>query len=74
MSTVAWDWKTLERQLVAQGWSVETTSGGHRKFTPPDKAFPPVFCSGTPGDVRSVRNALREFKRSGFVPPRGGAA
>jgi hypothetical protein len=57
------------RAAAAQGWRVERTARGHWQFWPPDKTEGPCVGSGTPGDVRAIRNLLACLKRKGFHWP-----
>lgn len=69
------DESALERAALDQGWRVERTKRGHRRFVPPDSSRRIVIGSGTPGDRRAVRNLLAQLKREGLVwpwPPRVG--
>jgi hypothetical protein len=51
--------------LRRQGWRIES-GGRHHKCYSPDSGL--VVVSKTPGDHRSLRNAVAELKRHGFVP------
>ena len=69
------DIREIEQAAREQGWQVGRTAKGHHKFVPPDPAKKIVMGSGTPSDVRSLRNLLAELRRQGFVwpwPPPGG--
>jgi hypothetical protein len=59
----------LERAALDQGWLVEGTRRGHRRFVPPDPTRSIVIGSGTPGDYRAIRNLLAQLKRQGMVWP-----
>jgi predicted RNA binding protein YcfA (HicA-like mRNA interferase family) len=70
------DEAALERAALAQGWTVERTKRGHRRFIPRDPTRQIVIGSGTPGDRRAIRNLLTRLKREGLVwpwPPTKGA-
>lgn len=61
------DMREIVRRLRNQGWTVESTNGGHFKAIPPDKSRPIVHFSGTPSDWRGIKNTVAELVRSGYV-------
>lgn len=63
------DMREIEKAAKEQGWTVSLTTKGHKKFLSPDKTKPPVYGSGTPSDVRSIKNLLAELKRKGLIWP-----
>jgi hypothetical protein len=63
------DLRDLEQAARAQGWKVDRTAKGHPRFTPPDPTMEIVIGSGTPSDVRSLRNLLARLRRAGLVWP-----
>jgi hypothetical protein len=58
--------KDLFRTAKRQGWSIARTQKGHYKLCPPEPIHPCVYTSGTPGDVRAVRNLASQLRRSGL--------
>lgn len=58
----------LIKAAEQQGWRVDRTRRGHHRFWPTDGSDP-IIHSGTPGDVRAVRNLLARLKRHGFIWP-----
>ena len=59
------DIRRLIRDLQAQGFTVKRTRRGHFRVLREDMT---VGClPGTPGDWRSVRNAVAQLRRAGFV-------
>jgi hypothetical protein len=52
-----------------QGWRQERTKKGHLRLVPSDKSKDPSLFSGTPGDVRAIRNFLAHLRRNGLVWP-----
>ena len=64
------DLEKIVRAARNQGWEVGHTEKGHWRFTNPEGAT--YVSSGTPGDVRSVRNTLAGLVRLGLEwPPPG---
>jgi hypothetical protein len=62
--------REIVAELRRQGWNVERTERGHYKARPPDAGKPMVtFAGGLSGDHRSVKNAVAQLRRSGFVWP-----
>lgn len=60
--------KQLHAELVAAGFTVEGTGGGHIKVYKPGQRGV-VFMSATPSDGRAFKNALGDLRRElGFVP------
>jgi hypothetical protein len=57
-------WRDLFAALVAQGWMVQTTNGGHIKAVPPTGG--PVFMPASPSSHRAYDAALAQLKRAGF--------
>lgn len=58
----------LEKIAVQQGWTVGRTKKGHPIFTTPDGYNIPT--SGTPSDIRSMKNFIAALRRNGLVVPR----
>ena len=66
------DLKTILKAAKEQGWREERTKKGHVRLIPSDRTKPACVFSGTPGDVRAIRNFLGALRRSGLVwPPPG---
>lgn len=66
------DLKRIIGAAKDQGWREERTTKGHLRLVPPDRTKPACVFSGTPGDVRAIRNFLAACRRSGLVwPPPG---
>lgn len=63
------DLRGIEKAAIEQGWKVDSTKSGHPRFTPPDPQGEIVIGSGTPSDVRALRNLLARLKRTGLVYP-----
>ncbi len=63
------DLRDIEKAAREQGWTVGRTKKGHPVFYSPDKAQPPIYGSGTPGDWRAIRNLLANLKRAGLIWP-----
>jgi hypothetical protein len=66
------DLRDITRAAEDQGFRVERIKRGHVVIYPPDKRFPPVVFSGTPGDQRSIRNGLARLRQAGFIWPWAG--
>jgi len=65
------DLRDIEKAAKEQGFKVGRTKKGHPVFTPPDPSKDIVVGSGTPSDVRSIRNLLAKLRQAGLVwPPR----
>jgi hypothetical protein len=58
------EFKELVRKLEAQGWEFRQGSK-HLVAYPADKSFGPIVITGTPGDVRSLRNLKAQLRRAG---------
>lgn len=54
--------RELIKEFEEYGWEVETTNGGHLRFTHPD-VDKPVFASKSPSDHRSVENTRAALTR-----------
>jgi hypothetical protein len=69
---MALDLRSIEQAAQEQGYTVGRTKKNHPKFTPPDPTKEIVIFSGTPSDVRAIKNGLARLRRQGFVwpPPR----
>ncbi|MFL5737323.1 MAG: hypothetical protein ACJ76P_08290 [Actinomycetota bacterium] len=63
------DLASIETAAREQGWRIDRTTAGHPRFTPPDVTKRPCTFSGTPGDVRAIRNFLSCLRKSGLVWP-----
>lgn len=63
------DLRQIERAAKDQGWSVERTTKGHPRFVPPDPAGQACVFSGTPGDVRAIKNFVAQLRAQGFIWP-----
>jgi hypothetical protein len=63
------DLRDIETAAREQGWRVERARNGHPRFYSPNQAIHPISFSGTPSDVRSIRNLLAELRRNGFIWP-----
>lgn len=63
------DLRDIERAAIDQGWKVDRTAKGHPRFTPPDPNQDIIIGSGTPSDVRAIRNLLARLKRAGLMYP-----
>lgn len=50
---------------LEQGWVIESTAGGHLKWTPPNGKFP-VFTPATSSDWRGRKNALSDLRKRGL--------
>lgn len=63
------DWKTLMREVMAQGWSVRFTKRGHTRCQSPDGKVVIISggLGGSPSCPRAARNALRDLRRAGLV-------
>lgn len=60
------DTEELLREARAQGWRVERTKRGHWQCYAPDGETI-VVISGTTGDRRSLKQAIAEMRRAGFI-------
>ena len=65
------DTRNVLAEAKRQGFTVRTTSRGHGQVRNADGQVVAVF-SGTPGDVRALRNGIAQLRKAGFVwpPPR----
>ena len=59
----------LIEAAVKQGFALDYTAGRHPRLTPRDKTKRPCTFSGTPGDVKAVRNFLSCLRQSGLIYP-----
>jgi len=66
------DLRDIVKAAEDQGFRIERTKRGHLSIYPPDKRFPPVIFSGTPGDQRSIKNGLAKLRQAGFIWPWAG--
>lgn len=55
----------LVKDLRRQGFTVELTNGNHWKVSHPERRGI-AFMSFTPGDHRSIKNAMRELRKIGY--------
>lgn len=62
------DYKAIVEELRRQGWTVELTTQGHNKATPPDSNQTIVHFS-TREDHHALRNIIRDLRRRGFIWP-----
>lgn len=72
---MALEYRDIEQAAREQGWRPDRTTKGHPRLWPPDASKPPCVFSGTPGDVRAIKNFLSQCRRKGLIwpwPPRGG--
>jgi hypothetical protein len=53
------EFRRLRRLALKAGWTIELTSKGHVRFTPPDPDAEPVVMSGSP---REGSHVLRHYK------------
>jgi predicted RNA binding protein YcfA (HicA-like mRNA interferase family) len=60
------DIEQLKRKAEKQGWTVEVTNGGHRRWTSPQGEK--VFSALTPSDHRAIKNIIKELARRGYTP------
>ncbi len=58
--------RAIAEQALAAGWEVSRTKGSHYLFKSPDPSTPLIFTSGTPGDIRSIKNLASTLRRSGL--------
>lgn len=66
------DVRKIVKAAKSQGWHEDRTTRGHVRLTPADKAKEPSIFSGTPSDVKAIRNFLSHLRRNGFIwPPPG---
>jgi hypothetical protein len=66
------DTKKVLAEAERQGFTVRTTSRGHAQVRNADGQVVAVF-SGSPSDIRALRNSIAELRRAGFVwPPKKG--
>ncbi len=64
------DIRDVIKAAQQQGWIVETTARNHWKFVPPSREQGgPFYHSGTPSDVRAIRNLISMLRRAGLVYP-----
>ena len=63
------DLRDIVKAAQDQGFRVEVNKKGHPTFYSPDKSISPVVASGTPSDVRAIRNVLSELRRAGLIYP-----
>ena len=61
------DLNKIRKAARDQGWEVAPTRKGHWAFTSPDGQT--YIASGTPGDVRSLRNTVAALVRMGLDWP-----
>lgn len=59
------DFRDLRRAAEKQGWTIETSRGGHLKWKSPNGKT--IFSSATPSDKRAVNNHLSLLRRAGFA-------
>jgi hypothetical protein len=58
------DIKQLASKAKKQGWVVETTGGGHLRWTSPEGKS--VISGNTVSDYRAVRNISKRLERAGL--------
>lgn len=56
--------RKVYKALKDQGWTWETTGGGHLKFTSPEGEI--VFASATPRSARSFKDFVCDLRRRGL--------
>lgn len=61
--------KEIDKAARAQGFRIERTKKGHRRYIPPDPSKPIVIGSGTASDYRAEKNLLSQLRRSGLIWP-----
>ena len=66
------DLRDIVKAAEEQGWNVAVSKKGHPLFVPPDKRFAQIPFSGTPGDVRAIRNLISRMRQAGFIWPWAG--
>jgi|AntRauTorckE6833_2_1112554.scaffolds.fasta_scaffold128630_2 hypothetical protein len=54
--------RLVEIEANKLGFDISRTRNNHLKLTKP--GCQPVFCPGTPGDIRSQKNAVGQIRRS----------
>lgn len=59
------DLKKIEKELARQGWRVEATKNGHRRYYAPDGENM-VHMGDTPSEGRALKNLLSELRWYGF--------
>lgn len=52
------------KEAEREGWTVTATAKNHRRFTSPEGGI--VITSGTPSDVRTIRNLTSRLRREGL--------
>jgi hypothetical protein len=62
------DFKPIISELRQQGWSVDQTTQGHWKATPPDASKSIVHFSAS-NDTHALKNTLKDLRHSGFIWP-----
>lgn len=62
------DFNPVINELERQGWTIQRTTQGHYKATPPSKLFKVVHFSAS-NEPRALANTLRDLKKSGFQWP-----
>ena len=62
------DYRPIIAELKLQGWTVEPTTQGHMRATPPDPKLSIIHFSRSP-DGHATRNILRDLRRNGFQWP-----
>jgi len=63
------DAEALIRLCKEQGWTVDYTTAGHVRLTPPDVSMQRVTWPKKVGDSHSLMNFRSQLKRSGLRPP-----
>ncbi|CAN5428895.1 hypothetical protein BH09ACT9_BH09ACT9_02820 [soil metagenome] len=60
------EWKPLIDAVIESGWQFRNSRHGIYVY-PADSSRRPITLAGTPGDVRSVRNARAQLRRAGLI-------
>lgn len=66
MGSKSYDFRKIVKAAIKQGWTVGQTAKGHWMFKDPEKRYPPIYCGGTPSDIRAIRNLVAQLRRCGF--------
>lgn len=64
------DFRRILKTAKSAGWQTVLTGNSHWKFVPPHPGTPPIFFSGSPSDIRSIKNFVARLRRCGLKLPR----